>query len=211
MLLNCGIGEYSWDFLGCKEIQPVHSKRDQSWVFIGRTDTKGETPVLRPPHTKSWLIGKDSILGRIGGRMRREWQRFRWLDCITDWTWVWVNSGIWWWTGRYGILHFMGLQRVRYNLVTELDWILFFPQVFWSIKHLEPFIQSLSAPRQIRLSTLHITWSTLMPTFREERSWQHSISGQLLILLYLVNKNLTIICLNWLPKHLASLTNFSKY
>ena len=50
--------------LDCKEIQPVHSKGDQSWVFFGRTDAKTETPVLWPPHVKSWLIGKDSDAGR---------------------------------------------------------------------------------------------------------------------------------------------------
>ena len=50
--------------LDCKEIQPVHSKGDQSWVFFGRNDAKAETPVLWPPHAKSWLIGKDSDAGR---------------------------------------------------------------------------------------------------------------------------------------------------
>ena len=50
MLLNCGVGE---DSLDCKEIQPVHPKGDQSWVFIGRTDIGAETPVLGPPHAKS--------------------------------------------------------------------------------------------------------------------------------------------------------------
>ena len=45
--------------LDCKEIQPVHPKGDQSWVFIGRTDDEAETPILWPPHVKSWLIGKD--------------------------------------------------------------------------------------------------------------------------------------------------------
>jgi len=50
--------------LDCKKIQPVHSKGDQSWVFFGRTDAKAETPVLWPPHMKSWLIGKDSDAGR---------------------------------------------------------------------------------------------------------------------------------------------------
>ena len=50
--------------LDCKEIQPVHSEGDQSWVFIGRTDAKAETPILWPPHAKSWLIGKDSDGGR---------------------------------------------------------------------------------------------------------------------------------------------------
>ena len=64
MLLNCGVGEDSWESLGQKEIQPVHSKGDQSWVFIGRNDAKAETPVLWPPHAKSWLIGKDSDAGR---------------------------------------------------------------------------------------------------------------------------------------------------
>ena len=50
--------------LDCKEIQPVHSKGDQSWVFIGRTDVEAETPVLWPPHAKSWLIGKDPDVGK---------------------------------------------------------------------------------------------------------------------------------------------------
>ena len=54
--------------LDCKEIQLVHSEGDQSWVFIGRTDAKAETPVLWPPHEKSWLIGKDSDAGRDWGQ-----------------------------------------------------------------------------------------------------------------------------------------------
>ena len=54
--------------LDCKEIQPVHSKGDQSWVFLGRNDANAETPVLCPPHAKSWLIGKDSDAGRDWGQ-----------------------------------------------------------------------------------------------------------------------------------------------
>ena len=54
--------------LACKEIQPVHSKGDQSWVFFGRSDAKAETPVLWPPHAKSWLIGKDSEAGKDWGQ-----------------------------------------------------------------------------------------------------------------------------------------------
>ena len=54
--------------LDCKEIQPVHPKGDQSWVFIGRTDVEAETPILWPPHAKSWLIGKDSDAGRDWGQ-----------------------------------------------------------------------------------------------------------------------------------------------
>ena len=54
--------------LDCKEIQPVHSKGDQSSVFFGRTDAKSETPILWSPHAKSWLIGKDSDAGRDWGK-----------------------------------------------------------------------------------------------------------------------------------------------
>ena len=69
--------------LDYKEIQPVHPKGDQSWVFIGRTDAKAET-LLWPPHVRSWLIGKDPDAGRDWGRRRRGRQRMRWLDGITD-------------------------------------------------------------------------------------------------------------------------------
>ena len=58
--------------LDCKEIQPVHSKGDQSWVFIRRTDAEAETPVLWPPHAKSFLIGKDSDAGRDWGQEEKE-------------------------------------------------------------------------------------------------------------------------------------------
>ena len=54
--------------LDCKEIQPVHSEKDQPWDFFGRNDAKAETPVLWPPHAKSWLIGKDSHAGRDWGQ-----------------------------------------------------------------------------------------------------------------------------------------------
>ena len=68
-------------------------------------------------------LEKTLRLGGIGGRRRRVRQRMWWLDGITDqWTWVWVNSGSWWWTGRPGMLRFMGLQRVRHCWATELNW-----------------------------------------------------------------------------------------
>ena len=70
--------------MDCKEIQPVHSKGDQSLVFFGRNDAKAETPVLWPPHAKSWLLEKTLMLGGIGDRRRRGWHRMRWLDGITD-------------------------------------------------------------------------------------------------------------------------------
>ena len=66
--------------LDCKELQLVHPKRGQSWVFIGRTDVEAETPVLWPPDAK---FEKTPMLGKIEGRRRRGRQRMRWLDGIT--------------------------------------------------------------------------------------------------------------------------------
>ena len=66
--------------LDCKEIQPVHPKGDQSWVFFGRTDAKAKIPVLWSPHP----LEKTLMLGGIEGRRRRGRQRTRWLDGITD-------------------------------------------------------------------------------------------------------------------------------
>ena len=123
MLLNCGVGEDSWESLDCKEIQLVYSKGDQPWYFFGRNDAKAETPVLWPPHAKSWLIGKDSDAGRYWGLEEKGitedemagWHH--WLDGC-----VWVNSRSWWWIGRPGLLWFMGSQRVRHDWATDLIW-----------------------------------------------------------------------------------------
>ena len=109
--------------LDCKEIQPVHSDGDQPWDFFGRNDAKAETPVLWPPHAKSWLIGKDWCwegLGAGGEGDGRGWDGC--MASLTGWTWVSVNSGSWWWTGRPGVLQFIGSQRVRHNWATELNW-----------------------------------------------------------------------------------------
>ena len=67
-----------------KEIQPVHPKGDQSWVFIGRTDAKVETPILWPPHATVDSLEKTLMLGGIGGRRTRGRQRMRWLDGTTE-------------------------------------------------------------------------------------------------------------------------------
>ena len=63
MLLNCGLEKTLESPLDCKEIQPVHSKGDQSWVFFGRNDVKAETPILWPSDAKSWLTGIDPDAG----------------------------------------------------------------------------------------------------------------------------------------------------
>ena len=70
--------------LDCKEIQPAHSKGNQSWIFIGRTDVEAETPILWPPDAKTNLFEKTLMLGKTEGRRRRELQRMRWLDGVTN-------------------------------------------------------------------------------------------------------------------------------
>ena len=96
--------------LDCKEIQPVNPKGNQSWIFIGRTDPEAETPILWPPNVKSWLIGKDpdgwEKLQAGGEGDYRGWDD--WVASPTQWTWVWVNSGSWWWTKRPGVLQSRG-------------------------------------------------------------------------------------------------------
>ena len=70
--------------LDCKEIQPVHLKGDQSWVFIGRTDAEAATPILCHLMRRVDSLDKTLMLGRTGGRRKRGRQRMRWLDGITD-------------------------------------------------------------------------------------------------------------------------------
>ena len=110
--------------LDCKEIQPVHSEGDRSWVFIGKNDAKAEIPILWLPDAKSWLIGKDPDAGKHWGQEEKgmtEDEMAGWHHWL-KWTWVWMNSGSWWWTGRPGELWFMGSQRVGHDWVIELNW-----------------------------------------------------------------------------------------
>ena len=123
--------ESPWD---CKDIQPVHPKRNQSWLFFGRTDAEVETPILWPPDRKSWTPLKSpwcwEKLSAGGEGDDRGWDG--WMASVTQWTWVWVNPRSWWWTGRPGVLQFMGSQRVVQDWVTELNWT--------EPQHLYPFI-----------------------------------------------------------------------
>ena len=124
MLLNVELEKTPESPLDCKEIQAVHPKGDQPWDFFGRNDVKAETLILWPPCVKSWLIGKDSDAGRDRGQEEkgddRGWDG--WMASLTRWTRVWVNFRSWWWTGRPGMLPFMGSQRVGHDWATELNW-----------------------------------------------------------------------------------------
>ena len=124
MLLNWGVGKDFWESLDCKEIQTVlrDPKRDQSWVFTRRSDAEAETPILWPPDAKNWLIGKDPDAGKDWRWEKGTTEWDGWMASPTQWTWVWVNSGGWWWTGRPGVLQSIGSQKVGHNWVTELNW-----------------------------------------------------------------------------------------
>ena len=93
-----------------KEISPGVHWKDWCWSW--------------PHHAKSWLIGKRPWcwegLGAGGEGDSRGWDS--WMASLTRWAWVWVNSRSWWWTGRPGLLRFMGSQRVRHDWATELNW-----------------------------------------------------------------------------------------
>ena len=110
--------------LDCKEIQPVHPQGNQSWILIGKTDDEAETPILWPPDVKNLTHWKRHWCWerlKVGGEGDdRGWDGS--MASPTQWTWVWVNSGSWWWTGRPSVLWFMGSQRVGHNWETELKW-----------------------------------------------------------------------------------------
>ena len=98
--------------LDCKEIKPVTPKGNQSWIFIGRTDA-GKLKLQYFGHLiqRTDSFEKILMLGKIEGRRRgnnRGWDG--WMASLTQWTWAWVNSGSWWWTGRPGVLQSMRLQ-----------------------------------------------------------------------------------------------------
>ena len=107
--------------LESKEIQSVHPKGKQFWMFLGRTDAEAETPILWLPDEKSWLIWRDpSCLESLkagGEKDDRGWDG--WMASLIQWTWVWASSGSWWWIGWPGVLQSRGLQKVRHHLVIE--------------------------------------------------------------------------------------------
>ena len=124
MLLNCGVGEDSWESLGLqgdptspfwkRSVLGVHWK-DWCWSWNSNTLATGCKELTHWKRSWCW-----EGLAAGGEGDNRGWDG--WMALLTQWTWVWVNSGSWWWTGRPGVLEFMGLQRVRHHWAIELNW-----------------------------------------------------------------------------------------
>ena len=108
--------------LDCKEVKPIHSKGNQSWIFLGRTDAEAEAPILWPPNVKNWLIGKDSDAGKGWRREEKgktEDEMVGWHHRLDEHEFEQV-PGVGRWTGKPGVLQSMGLQRVGHDWATEL-------------------------------------------------------------------------------------------
>ena len=125
MLLNCGEKKTLESPLDSKEIQPVNLKRNQSWIFTGRTDAEAEALIPWQPDEKSWLTGKDPDAGKD---LRQE-EKGMIEDEMDGWpqgTWVWASSRRSCRTGKPGVLQSMGLQRIGHGrkVMTNLDSIL---------------------------------------------------------------------------------------
>ena len=126
MLLNCGVGEDSFESpLDCREIQPVHPKGDQSWVFIGRTDVEAETPIFCPPDVKSWLTGKDPAAGKDW----RQEEKGMTQDKIVGWHHRLNGHGFGWTLGAgdgreawRAAIHRVAKSQTWLSDWTELNW-----------------------------------------------------------------------------------------
>ena len=112
--------------LGCKEIQPVNPKGNQSWIFIGRMEglmLKLKLQYFGHLMRRTDSLEKTLMLGKIEGGRRRRRQRMRRLDGITNsMDMSWVSSRTWWWTGKPGMLQSMESQRIGHDWATELKW-----------------------------------------------------------------------------------------
>ena len=132
MLLNCGVGEDSWEFLGLQgdPTNPFWRRSAlgflwKEWCWSWNSSTLA-TSCKELTHWKRLWCWEG--LGAGGEGDDRGWDG--WMASLTQWTWVWVNSGSWWWTGKPVVLRFMGSQRVRHDWATELNWRVYMPWFF---------------------------------------------------------------------------------
>ena len=109
--------------LDCKEIKPVNPEGNHTEYSLEGVILKLKLQYFGHMMQRADSFERTLILGKIEGGRRRGWQRMTcWMAPSTQWTWVWVNSGSWWWTGRPGVLQSVGSQRVGHDWATELNW-----------------------------------------------------------------------------------------
>ena len=106
--------------LDCKEIQPVHPKGDQSWIFIGRTDAEAETPILWPPDTNNWFLGKDPDAGKDWRQEEKGTTEDEMVSPMR-WTWVCVNSRVG--DGQGGLVCCSSWGRRGSDITEHLNWL----------------------------------------------------------------------------------------
>ena len=123
MLLNCGVGEdFRVPWTARRSNQSI-LKEISPGISLEGMMLKLKLQYFGHLMQRFDSLEKTLMLGGIGGRRRRDdrgWDD--WMASLTQWTWVWVNSGSWWWTGKPGVLRFMGSQRVGHDWATELNW-----------------------------------------------------------------------------------------
>ena len=108
--------------LDCKEIKPVNSKGNKSWIFITETDAEAKAAIIWHLMWRADSMEKTLKLGKTEGRRRRGQQRWDgWMASLTQWTWVWASSGRWWRLGKPGMLQSMESQRVRHDCTTKQE------------------------------------------------------------------------------------------
>ena len=124
MLLNCGVGEDSWESLGLQGDPTSQSQKKsvlrshwKDWCWNWNSNTLATWCEELTHLKRSWCWER---LNAGGEGDDRGWNG--WMASLTRWMWVWVNSGSWWWTGRPGVLRFMGWPRVRHDWATDLIW-----------------------------------------------------------------------------------------
>ena len=153
--------------LNCKEIQPVQPKGNQSWIFIGRTDAEAENSNTLATWCKELTYWKRpwcwERLKAGGEGDDRGWDG--WMASPTQWTWVWVSSGSWWWTGRPSVLQPMGSQTVGHSWATEINWTdtEFCTYCLW--KEVTPEQYTHTYPFICTLSYCNFWYSLLQTTF----------------------------------------------
>ena len=187
MLLNCGVGEDSWESLRLQGDPTSPSERRsvlnihwKDWCWSWNSNTlatwcKELTHMKRP-----WCWGR---LKAGGKRDDRRWEG--WVASLTRWTWVWASSGSWWWTGKPGVVQSMGSQRGRHDWTTVLNWmryfVLFSYQVRKPYEYFTPLTCQFGGPthfvlrRSVVFNSVAIPWTgPVFPPVTFESSTEHS-------------------------------------